>query len=263
MRKGFVLPSLELRPYIDRYWFWETENNESVELPSIYAGTGTEFCFHYHNPFKLYPNNHILCPRDNARYQINQNGKLGFLSVRFKSSAFKYFVNTPVDLLKNRILTATDIWDQNGAVLEDQFLNSKSFYDRVAVLNNFFEKKLVEGLKRNSSIDWAVDNIYYNYNNVSISDIIYETNLSSRTFQRRFKETVGVSAKEFHKISRFQTVLKKLLLNKEKPTLGFILDAGYFDQSHFNKDFKKLAGSCPSLILRNSNLAHFYNTSLK
>ncbi len=84
MVKGYSVPSIMLSEYIDRYWFWESDIKEKVILPTIYPGSGTELIFHYKEPFKDYPNSHILCPRNIDKYDLKQNNSLGFISVRFK-----------------------------------------------------------------------------------------------------------------------------------------------------------------------------------
>lgn len=263
MIKGFYIPSPKIIKYIDRYWFWESEINEVVTLPKIVPATGTEFIFHYNNPFKDYPDSHILCSREKGHYNFKQNGRIGFISVRFKSWAFKYFSKVPTYHISNMALSASDIWGNNGKILEEKVSLSSNNLERVEILNNFFEEIVENGFKVNPGIDWAVDYIYYNLNQLSINDVIYRSNLSSRTFQRNFKESVGISAKHFHKVSRFQTILKSSLLNNSLPTIDDILEIGYFDQSHFNKDFKLLTGENPTSLIRYTNMAHFYNKSLR
>lgn len=263
MKKGFILPSNILSEYIDRYWYWETESGEQVSLPEIYPATGTEFIFHYNYPFKGFPKSHILCPRGKGQYNLKQNGSTGFISVRFKSWAFQYFSKTPTDIVIDKIIDAESLWSKKGKQLEEQIYSSSNLQERVNYLNIFFENQLINDLNQNLEIDWTINHIYYNYNkNLKIADIISDTNLSTRTFQRRFKCSTGINAKCFMKISRFQTLLKKSLISKTYPTIDILLSNGYYDQSHFNKDFNELTGCNPTTIISKSNyLTHFYNTS--
>jgi AraC-like DNA-binding protein len=66
----------------------------------------------------------------------------------------------------------------------------------------------------------------------SISGII---GLSTRQIHRKLNDLIGVGAKDYSKIIRF----KHALQNENA------LD-GYFDQSHFIKDFKEFTGCNPS-----------------
>ncbi|MFZ6014126.1 MAG: DUF6597 domain-containing transcriptional factor [Bacteroidota bacterium] len=69
--------------------------------------------------------------------------------------------------------------------------------------------------------------------------------VSSRHLRRLFDFYIGASPKEFNRIVRFQNFLNqhgtRYSLRKEKP----YYDLGYYDQSHFIRDFKTLYGLSP------------------
>lgn len=263
MKKDYLLPSPILSEYIDRYWTWESNNNESIILPHIFPGTGVEFMFHYKDSFKNFPKSHILCPRNNSEYVLEQNGSIGFISVRFKSWAFPYFSKIPTDQLVNQVIDAHEIWPVKGKKVEEEIGSAANFYERTVILNTFFESLLKKDINQNLDIDWAINCLYYNYNNININELISETEMSTRSFQRKFKSSVGISAKAFQKITRFQTIYKRSLLHKKYPSIDSILKAGYYDQAHFNKDVNSLTGSNPTAVISDINfLAHFYNTSI-
>ncbi len=66
-----------------------------------------------------------------------------------------------------------------------------------------------------------------------INEIAESLSLSSRQIQRIIKESIGLSPKKYSKIIRFRENLKEDSLH------------GYFDQSHFLKDFKEFACETP------------------
>jgi AraC-like DNA-binding protein len=67
--------------------------------------------------------------------------------------------------------------------------------------------------------------------------------LSARTLERRFLRAVGVGVKRLSRLVRLQSVLAA---SAGRPRLATMLAAGYFDQSHFLRDFRELAGTSPS-----------------
>jgi AraC-like DNA-binding protein len=78
----------------------------------------------------------------------------------------------------------------------------------------------------------------------SIAALSRELNLSERQLERRFLERVGVSPKRFAKLRRFERTLPLLAT---APTLARAAQlAGYFDQSHFVRDFQSFTGISPS-----------------
>jgi AraC-like DNA-binding protein len=68
--------------------------------------------------------------------------------------------------------------------------------------------------------------------------------ISYDAFEKRFRKTVGTSPKQFSSIVRMKTIISK---RPQSHTLfDLAIDAGYFDQAHFNKDFKLFTGQTPT-----------------
>ena len=77
-----------------------------------------------------------------------------------------------------------------------------------------------------------------------------DTGISPRQLRRLFEFYVGNSPKMFSKVVRFQYFFQ-LLTSSQGPTYHqLLLDAGYYDQPHFNKDFKSLFGLTPGEVLK-------------
>jgi AraC-like DNA-binding protein len=67
---------------------------------------------------------------------------------------------------------------------------------------------------------------------------------------RIFNNRVGVSAKTFMKIIRFQNALKMINAKKTGKLVDIALEAGYYDQSHFIRDFYNFTGITPSEYIK-------------
>jgi AraC-like DNA-binding protein len=78
----------------------------------------------------------------------------------------------------------------------------------------------------------------------SIKLLASKYHLTPRYLQKLFLQYTGFTPKFYHKISRFQYSLK--LINKGDTSLTSIAyDRGYFDQSHFIREFKFFTGVTP------------------
>lgn len=72
--------------------------------------------------------------------------------------------------------------------------------------------------------------------------------LSERQLERRFLSRVGITPKRFASLRRFERAVQ---LARSAPSLTQVaLDAGYYDQSHFIRDFQRFAGAPPGTVLR-------------
>lgn len=65
---------------------------------------------------------------------------------------------------------------------------------------------------------------------------------SDRSIERMFYKEVGASPYRFICLVRFNYIIRELENNKHKSLTDLIAQYDYFDQSHFEKDFKKFLG---------------------
>ncbi|MBP2645279.1 MAG: AraC family transcriptional regulator [Firmicutes bacterium] len=250
-------PNPSLRQYISRYWVWENEQ----DFPPILPGTGTELMFHYNDPFvaqnqneKIFtaPSCHIISPR------------CGFISVRFRAGAFRHFCGESTSDLIDSFIDINDLWGKQGKEFGQQVLMAKSLKERIIIIESFLIKLLERYHHPKSWLDTAVKNVFNGYDIAKLKEVTNDLFICDRQLQRKFKEAVGVSPKTFQRISRFETVLKYLMLNRKKDYLEVALKHGYYDQPHFIKEFKTHVGESPSIFLQNKNfMSHFYNEKLK
>ena len=86
-------------------------------------------------------------------------------------------------------------------------------------------------------------------NNISLNKLTQEFHLHPNYIIRKFKEKTGYKLSEYLEKTRLECTIRKLINSKEK--LGNIaLDNGYFDQSHFNRIFKKHLSILPNQFKR-------------
>jgi len=72
--------------------------------------------------------------------------------------------------------------------------------------------------------------------------------MSERQLERRFKARVGLGPRAFAGLRRFERAVD---LAQTQPLLTRVaMEAGYYDQPHFNREFRKLAGAAPGKVLR-------------
>lgn len=76
-----------------------------------------------------------------------------------------------------------------------------------------------------------------------IATLAHELGLSQSALERRFRRHVGASPRRFASLVRLRHVLRLRAAGADLTTLAHA--AGYCDQSHFNKDFRRIAGAAP------------------
>jgi len=69
--------------------------------------------------------------------------------------------------------------------------------------------------------------------------------ITPRTFQRRFKKEVGISARQFCQIIRFQESFQQVAHKDYHRLTDVVYSHGFADQSHFTRVFKAFTGVAP------------------
>lgn len=78
---------------------------------------------------------------------------------------------------------------------------------------------------------------------VGVANVARVLGVSVRQFERRFLARVGVTPKRYAALRRLERVTA---LAKSAPSLtAAALEAGYYDQSHFIRDFRRFSGTSP------------------
>jgi methylphosphotriester-DNA--protein-cysteine methyltransferase len=89
----------------------------------------------------------------------------------------------------------------------------------------------------------AVQKIKRANGDLRIKDLVTSLSISQDAFEKRFNRAIGASPKQFAKIVRFRNLIKTY--PQAKNLTDVALRAGYFDQSHFIKDFTAFTGTTP------------------
>ena len=84
---------------------------------------------------------------------------------------------------------------------------------------------------------------------VAIDEMLAATALGRRQFERRFRDAVGLSPRLFANVLRLRSVFDALEANPRAGWTDAALAAGYFDQSHLIRDFRRFVGCTPARFL--------------
>ncbi|NMG56025.1 AraC family transcriptional regulator [Aromatoleum aromaticum] len=254
-----------LKPYVARIWGWEAEVGEPVSLPVVLPGTGAEVFFHFGAPFRRADDGtdlgpaHLLCLRHRPLDLAPLSG-LGFIAVRFRAGRLWDLIEPPAGECLDRALPVEVLWGCLGRYLLEQVGSAADFCARRQILEHFLLERL-EARCTDPLVTAAVDRLYRQPEATTIDTLAYALGLGRRQLERRFQAQEGLSPVEFRRRIRFQKTVRQLFLDPTLSLLDAALDQGYYDQSHFHRDFKYLTGQAPARHLARARQAtHFYNT---
>ncbi|MGH2623692.1 MAG: helix-turn-helix domain-containing protein, partial [Sphingobacterium sp.] len=103
--------------------------------------------------------------------------------------------------------------------------------------------------RKNRSLDtnivYAVNDIIQKKGQIDIKSVILKTGLNTRTFERRFFNEIGLTAKQYAKIIQFQSSMIQLSSKDYEKLTDIVYQNGFADQSHFIRAFKSFTGKTP------------------
>lgn len=151
-------------------------------------------------------------------------------------------------------LSLADIDSELFHSLYQAFVLSKTATD----LANTCEKILYRRMEKHIVSDalmLATKVISNSHGQVQVKEVARQSCYSERQLNRLFLTQIGMNVKDFVRLTRFNYVLKHI---QTSPCFFAALSqqAGYFDQAHFDKDFKLISGVSPQNYLK--TMSDFY-----
>lgn len=259
-------PPVSLRPFVERIWSWEARTG--VPLPVLMPGTGADLFIHFASPFGVVHDDgrvmlsqvHLTCLRSLA-CRLVATGPVGFVAVRFRSSALRHFGTVAMADLLDRFPDASEVLGRDIEAMPDRLAGLPDFAARSAVVADYLTARLAKCGAVYGRGDRAADALYYGTADSRIADIADSLGYSDRQFERDVRYACGISPKRFARVCRLHHTVRSVLVSGRRDTLDSALKHGYYDQAHFLHEFKSLTGMRPcDFFTPAAFVSHFYNT---
>jgi AraC-like DNA-binding protein len=249
------IPTELLRPFIKSFRIIES-NGEVVNR--VLPDTSLAIAFRYKGQVNylagsaknILPVSTITGLRRSVRL-INYSKDTATIIVLFKETGPSAFFKQPIhELFEESVALDYFIRREEITRIEEQLTTAQNNKQRIAIVEQFLLSKLYD-YKPDQLIATAVDNIYSKKGIVGIRALAQSLYISNDAFEKRFRKIVGSSPKQFSSIVRITSIIKQKKQGTSLTDMAF--DAGYFDQAHFNKDFKLFTGQTPTDFFKSSS----------
>jgi AraC-like DNA-binding protein len=181
------------------------------------------------------------------------NGKADVLGVCFKAEGFYPFFNIPVSEYKNQILGAREIGFKLADSISERLKDCGDVDERLEMLENELAQLLIKGNQLPENFRTIFHALKQGDNAQKIALFCRQNKLDIRTVERAYNKYVGVSANTYGTLYRFHNSLNQLLYKGYSKLSDVAYDNGYFDQTHFIRDFKRFAGNTPKRFVHQNN----------
>ena len=149
----------------------------------------------------------------------------------------------PASELAERHTALEDLWGSRVSTARDRLGEALSLEERLEA----FEELLAERLPRVQGVHPAVAQALAQLTGLTtVHDVVKQSGYSHRRFVELFVQDVGLTPKAYSRLRRFQRALERASRSDGTPWTDIAADAGYSDQSHFNREFRDCVGITPS-----------------
>ncbi len=115
---------------------------------------------------------------------------------------------------------------------------------RLALLERWIARRVMDAPPVPSQLEWAWRRLMDTGGGVAVESLAGELGWSRRHLTARFRAEVGMAPKALARLLRFERAVERLRGGEELAAIA--LGCGYYDQAHFNRDFRAYTGTSPA-----------------
>lgn len=242
------MPTALLRPWVLSYILIDSQ---SARVNKVLPDTSLVMAFRYKGMLSYgsedkknhLPSSTLSGLRKSLR-EFNYSKNTGNILVLFKETGAAAFFKIPLHTVFEESVSLDNFVDhQILSNLEDKLAEAKDDTKRIELIEAFLLSELYNP-KQDRLILSSLKKIYSAKGLVKIKNLAETLYISHDAFEKRFRRIVGTSPKQFSSIIRMKTITETG--HQKKSLTKIALDSGYFDQPHFNRDFRLFTGQTPT-----------------
>jgi AraC-like DNA-binding protein len=153
----------------------------------------------------------------------------------------------PMGELAGDVVELGDLIGREADVLAERLAEAPDWPARLALLERALAARVLEAPAPAPELERAWDRLLETGGAVPVGTLAAELGWSRRHFAATFREQVGMPPKPLARLLRFESAVERLRAGGELADVAY--ESGYYDQAHFNRDFKQFAGRTPTEYL--------------
>jgi len=172
------------------------------------------------------------------------------IGIHFRPGGGFPFFEVPAGELHNQTVSLDTLWHACAGTISDQLWEARTAEARFVILEQALLGRARGRFDRHPAVTHAMALFDRSNGDISVGDAVRRTGLSQRRLVELFWNEVGLSPKRYCRVRRFNDVLRRIEPVADVDWTDVAHGCGYFDQAHFNHDFRAFAGLSPSEYLR-------------
>jgi AraC-like DNA-binding protein len=249
------IPKFPLDNYVDCIIYIEG-NNKGAGLPKI----AMSLVFNLNDGFKLYRDKELTTYTDYKKHwaaglqtkpaYVESYGISKMIVIQFKTLGAFVFLNQSLQHFTDNYINLDNVFGNDADETWEQLQAAKTLNEKILLTEIFLFRKLLTQKLPNEKLLSSINLLLKNEDKITVTEICKQHNISRKHLNNLFKEYTGVSPKMLSSLHRFQKILKTISHAKPENFAHLAYGLEYFDQAHFNNDFKRFTQLKPSQYLK-------------
>jgi AraC-like DNA-binding protein len=250
-------PHPSLLPYVTQY-FGGTEQTHAPlcrrELPADIA----PIIINFGAPFRFYD------PADPTRWTearsfmagafdtfvlVGSTGSFACVQINFTILGARMFFGRPIHELANRVVSLEDAFGAEARRLEMSLFDAGDWAARFDLLDREIARRLARARLPPPAVLHVMRRLTRSHGATAIGALAGEVGWSHKHLVAQFTEQIGLTPKTLARVLRFGRAAQRLASSTGGHLADIAIDCGYYDQSHFTRDFREFAGVTPTELL--------------
>ncbi|GAB2558502.1 helix-turn-helix domain-containing protein [Spirosoma aerophilum] len=257
-----VLPHPALRPYVKHYFLLHVKLKgvpEAQRIKPFPPDADQVLYFYPRSEVKTIVNNtaesrvnasSIFVGQQTSRVNLLFGEDHLIIMVSFRPGFLHQFLGRmPITAFQGKEINAEELTDQAMKDLNEQLQEESDYQQMFRLIDDYLLKRISKIHTETLPIDKAIAAIKNADRPLSLDWLADQACLSSRQFERKFIERMGMSPKFYARIARFDRAYKLKTKNPQLDWLDVAYSCGYFDFSHLVRDFRHFAEVTPSMLI--------------
>lgn len=254
------VPAPGLEKLINCYWLIDSEGDREIHRQKIVPDGYPELILHYGDPYRInlgegwqLQDKFLLAGQIKKHFYLENTGVSGMLGIKLQPTALHHLFGLEMHAYTDRVIPLPEDLSQR---FEQLPLTEKP--EHIALFDALNALFLAFQPLESGSVEMAIERIINQKGNVDIATLCEVAQCSERQLERLFKSHVGLSPKFYSRIIRLGHIFE-LMQQGDQSWSDLVYHSGFYDQSHFIKNFKEFTGEDPSAYgFEEENMANFH-----
>jgi AraC-like DNA-binding protein len=245
-----IQPHQALCEYVQCYWIIDNSGNVGKPVDEfMHPGGSTGIVFNLHDAVSMDGNiitdKFFVDGTNKVSRRLSAQGLVQAIGIQFSVTGTYALHGLPMnELLQDSLVYAPGNFKKLDT-LHEQLINTTHVRERIAYLEQWLLNALDGAVETPVPVKEALPLIDASRGQLAIAELADELFISERQLERLFKTHIGISPKQYARLKRVARTRALLKQIDEMTLLEATQNAGYYDQSHFIREFKSIVGMTP------------------